>query len=149
VSLQDWVAQGWIQEHKTSPEEIRSLFALADRDLEDAQVANLSAEWRLIIAYNSALRSATAALAAAGYRPSAQASHHYYVIESLHFTIRAEAKLITQLDRFRKKRNISTYEQSGVVSDQEAAEMLALARELRVRVQQWLEKHHVKLLRSE
>jgi hypothetical protein len=146
VSLQDWVAQGWILEHESSPEEIRGLLAVADRDLANAQVPNLSAEWQLIIAYNSALRSATAALAASGFRPSTQGSHHYYVIESLHFTILAEAKLITQLDRFRKKRNLSAYEHSGAVSDQEASEMLVLAHELRVRVEQRIAKVHPNLL---
>jgi hypothetical protein len=116
VSLQSWVAQGWIQEHKTSPEEIASLLAVADRDLANAQIQTLAAEWRLIIAYNSALRTATAALAATGFRVSTQVSHHYYGIESLRFTIGLESKLITQFDRFRKKRNLSAYEQSGAVS---------------------------------
>ena len=68
MSLQNWVAQGWIQEHKTSPQEIASLLAVADRDLANAQIETLAAEWRLIIAYNSALRTATAALAAAGFQ---------------------------------------------------------------------------------
>lgn len=146
MSLQNWVAQGWIQEHKTSPEEIATLLAVANRDLANAQVETLAAEWRLIIAYNSALRSATAALAAAGYRISTQVSHHYYGIESLGFTIGLEARLITQFDRFRKKRNLSAYEQTGAVSELEASEMIVLARDLRSRVQRWLEKHHPDLL---
>jgi hypothetical protein len=146
VSLQNWVAQGWIKEHKTSPQEIASLLAVADRDLANAQIETLAAEWRLIIAYNSALRAATAALAAAGFRVSTQVSHHYYGIESLGFTIGLEARLITQFDRFRKKRNLSAYEQSGAVSELEASEMSALARDLRSRVQEWLEKHHPDLL---
>jgi hypothetical protein len=146
VSLQNWLAQGWVQEHKTSPQEISALLAVADRDLANAQVPNLSAEWRLIIAYNSALRSATAALAAAGYRLSTQVSHHYYAIESLTLTVGVEPKLVRQLDRFRKKRNMSAYEQSGAVSELEAGEMLTLARELRAHVQSWLEKSHPSLL---
>lgn len=146
MSLQNWVAQGWIQEHKTSPQEIASLLAVADRDLANAQIETLAAEWRLIIAYNSALRTATAALAAAGFRVSTHVSHHYYGIESLRFTIGLESKLITRFDRFRKKRNLSAYEQSGAVSELEAAEMIILARDLRSRVQEWLKKHHADLL---
>jgi len=146
VSLQNWLAQGWIREHRTSPEEIASLLAVADRDLANAQIETLAAEWRLIIAYNSALRTATAALAAAGFRIYTQVSHHYYGIESLGFTIGLEARLITQFDRFRKKRNLSAYEQSGAVSEQEATEMTVLARDLRSRVQEWLTKNHPDLL---
>jgi hypothetical protein len=146
MSLRHWVAQGWIQEHKTSWEEIKSLLAIADRDLANAEIQTLAAEWRLIIAYNSALRTATAALAAAGFRISTQISHHYYGIESLRFTIGLEARVVTQFDRFRKKRNLSAYEQSGAVSELEASEMIVLARDLRSRVQKWLEKHHPDLL---
>lgn len=146
MSLQNWVAQGWIQEHKSSPEEVASLLSVADRDLTNAQIQTLAAEWRLIIAYNSALRTSTAALAAAGFRVSTQVSHHYYGIESLRFTIGLESKLITQFDRFRKKRNLSAYEQSGAVSELEASEMIVLARDLRSRVQEWLQKLHPDLL---
>ncbi len=41
------------------------------------------------IAYNAALQTATAALAAAGYRATRD-SHHYRVIQSLAFTIGAD-----------------------------------------------------------
>src|SRR5271154_691011 len=140
------MAQGWIREHKTSPGEIASLLAVSDRDLANAQIVALASEWPLIIAYNSALRTSTAALAAAGFRVSTQVSHHYYGIESLRFTIGLESRLITQFDRFRKKRNLSAYEQSGAVSELEASEMIALARHLRSRVQEWLQKHHPDLL---
>jgi hypothetical protein len=146
VSLQNWLAQGWIQKHKTSREEIRNLLAVADRDLANAQIAQLSAEWRLMIAYNGALQSANAAIAANGFRVSTKVSHHRYLIESLLFTIRAEPKLVNQLDRFRKKRNISAYEQSETVSDHEADAMIKLASEVRYLVQTWLAKHHAGLL---
>ncbi len=146
MSLQNWVAQGLIQKHKTSPEEIRSLLAVADRDLANARITQLSAEWRLMIAYNGALQSASAAMAAAGFRVSTKVSHHRYLIESLHFTIGAEVKLVNQLDRFRKKRNISAYEQSDTVSNQEASEMIDLARKVRKLVQAWLVEQYAELL---
>jgi len=76
---------------------------------------------------------ATAALAAAGYR-AARDAHHYRVIQSLAYAIGADARLITQFDGFRKKRNISDYERAGVVSDQEVKEMLILAENLRASV---------------
>jgi hypothetical protein len=118
---------------------------VADRDLRDCQISGLSSDWRLNIAYNAALQVATVALAAAGFR-AARDSHHYRVIQSLTFTIRAGADRIAQFELFRKKRNIGGYERAGSISEQEADEMAALARDLRQRVQDWLEAKHAELL---
>ena len=63
MSLKDWLNSGWLAEHKTSPEEIRNLLGVADRDLTDCRSVGLSADWRMNIAYNAALQAATAALA--------------------------------------------------------------------------------------
>jgi len=62
------------------------------------------------IAYNAGLQAATAALAAAGYRASRD-QHHYRIIPSLRETIGASAQLVATVDAFRKKRNITGYEQ--------------------------------------
>ena len=125
MSLQDWLNNSWLVEHKTSQQEIVDLLGVADRDLSDCKSDDLSADWRMNIAYNAALQTATAALATAGYR-AARDSHHYRVIHSLAYTIGADIKLIAQFNQFRKKRNIGGYERAGVVNDQEANEMVAL-----------------------
>ncbi len=146
MSLQDWLENGWLTEHRTSPREIAELLGIADRDLADCQAAELSPDWRLGIAYNAALQMATAALAAVGYR-AAREAHHYRVIQSLTLTIGAKSSLVRQLHQFRKKRNISDYERAGAVSDQEAKEMLALAKALRHSVERWLRRNHPGLLK--
>jgi len=145
MSLGDWLRNGWLVEHETSPQEIIELLRIADRDLRECQTAGLSPDWRLAMAYNSALGSATAALSAAGYR-AARDGHHYRIIQSLAHTIGAGKDVIARLDAFRKKRNISDYERSGAISAQEADEMFVLARMLRKSVGDWLEKSHPKLL---
>ena len=137
MSLQDWLSSGWVTEHQTSRREIADLLHLADRDLHDCRAAGLGPDWRLNIAYSAALQAATAALAASGHRASRE-SHHYRVIQSLAHTIKASGDLIARLDQFRKKRNIADYERAGVVSDQEAEEMIELAQRLRDDVEQWL-----------
>ena len=137
MSLRDWAGKGWLLEHKTSPDEISSLLDIVDRDIENSQVEALSADWRLNIAYNAALQAATAALAACGYR-AARKAHHYRVIQSLKLTVGSDPETVARLDRFRKKRNISDYERSGLVSDVEADEMLLLAKQLRHEVREWL-----------
>ena len=145
MSLDDWVKNGWLVAHKTSKREIADLLGVADRDLRDCQAQGLSADWKLNIAYNSALQSAKTALAAAGFR-AARDSHHYRVFQSLEYTIGADVKLIDQCDAFRKKRNQGNYEVAGAVSDKEAKEMLQLATQLRRSVEDWLRLKHRKLM---
>ena len=145
MSLKNWLANGWLVEHKTSPQEITGLLEVADRDLKDCQSPGLSSDWQLNIAYNAALQAAAAALSAAGYRASREA-HHYRVIQSLAHTIKAELNLVNQFDKFRKKRNISGYELSGTISQQEANEMKSLAKTIREDVENWLRKNHPKLI---
>lgn len=144
MSLDDWLKRGWLVEHKPSREEVADLFGVANRDLEDCQTPGLSSDWKLNIAHNAVLQVATAALAACGFRASRQA-HHYRVIQSLAYTIGADAELVARLDAFRKKRNIADYERAGVVSEQEAGEMIALAHELRRSVEAWVRREHAKL----
>ena len=147
MSLDDWLRNGWLVEHKTSPAEITELLAISDRDLTDCRVPGLSPEWRLNIAYNAALQAATAALAAIGYRASRE-SHHYRVIQSLALTLGADQSLVRQFDFFRKKRNVGGYERVGTVSDHEADEMIALAERIRQEVKDWLKTHRSELLQG-
>jgi hypothetical protein len=138
----------WLTEHHTSPEEIAELLEVVNRDLSQCQTPGLFPDWQLSIAYNAALQAATAALAAAGYRVARGASHHYLVIQSLSFTLGADAALVAQLDQFRKKRNILDYQRAGVASNQEANEMKALAQRLHRDVMDWLKAKHPQLLRT-
>jgi len=141
MSLEDWLRNGWLIEHKTSPAEIAELLAIVERDLADCRIQGLSPDWKLNIAYNAALQAATAVLAACGYRASKEA-HHYRVIQSLVLTIGADASLVRQFDSFRKKRNVGGYERAGTVSDQEANEMIALAERIRQEAKNWLNANH-------
>jgi hypothetical protein len=141
VSLNDWLKYGWLTEHKTTAEEISGLFEIIERDLADSQLKALSPDWKLNIAYNAALQAATAALAVCGFRASREA-HHYRVIQSLPHTIGASGSLVARLDLFRKKRNLGGYERAGLVSEQEAHEAMALARELAAEVRRWLSGKH-------
>ncbi len=144
MTLIDWLKNRWLTEHVTSHQEITELLEIVDRDLKDCQASELSSDWKLSIAYNAALQAATAALAAAGYRAGREA-HHYRIIQSLVHTIQAEASLINQFDKFRKKRNIGGYERAGATSDQEAGEMITLASKIRKDVEEWIRANHPSL----
>jgi hypothetical protein len=147
MSLSDWLKAQWLTQHRSSPQEIANLLAVADRDLQACTVQGLDDDWRLAIAYNAALQCASIALAACGYRPTRDA-HHHRVIQSLALTMDVPVKVVAQLDAFRKKRNVGDYEQAGLVSEREADEMIALAHQLRRQVEDWLRANHPELLAS-
>jgi hypothetical protein len=149
MSLRDWLINRWLDEHETNAEEIEKLLALADRDLHDAQATELSVDWRFNIACNAALQLAGAALAASGYRIVRSGPHHHRTIQSLLHTIGAADNTVRLLDRFRKKRNVAEYDAVGAISEQEAAEMLALARSLRKKIYDWLHQNHPTLVKGE
>jgi len=145
VSLQAWLANGWLTTHRTSRDEIRSLLAVADRDLRDASVESLSLDSRHTIAYNAALQLAQAALAACGYR-AAREGKHLRTITSLEFTLGVDAKSVRRLDAARKRRNRAEYDAAGLISEGEVEEISAVAEMLRERIEQWLRVEHPGLL---
>jgi len=146
MTLQDWLRHSSLVAHQTSRDEIAGLLAVARRDLADSQVEGLSLDASFNHAYNAVLQCALAALAAGGYRIARGVSHHHYAIQSLAYTIGCDAGVIAKLEKFRKKRNISDYEQAGTVSDQEAAAMVELARELTAKTETWLRKERPELV---
>ena len=106
MSLPEWEQNGWPTKHQTSKNEIDDLLQVVERDRADSAAENVSADWRMNIAYNAGLQAATAALAASGYRASRD-SHHYRVIQSLKETIGLDNSVIATFDAFRKKPNIT------------------------------------------
>lgn len=141
MSLADWQNNKLIETHRPSSREIANLLHICDRDLEKCQIIELGPDWRLSIAHNAALQAATAALAASGYRARKE-GQHYIVLQSLAFTIKTGSAIIKQLDKFRLKRNVSDYESAGLVTEQEAEEMIALAKQIRDDVEQWIRAKH-------
>lgn len=145
MTLNDWLANRWLTNHETSPQEIADLRAVVERDLKDANVDRLSADWRVGISYNAALQLAIMALAAAGYRTERQRPHER-AIQSLRFTVGIDQRTIDTLDAVRRMRNLGNYERAGTVSESEAQEVFDLAMDLRTRVTDWLRQEHPELL---
>jgi uncharacterized protein (UPF0332 family) len=147
MSLENWLNDKLIVRHRPSAGEIAELLHICDRDLETAEIIAVGPDWRLSIAHNAAVQAAKAALAAAGYRARKE-GQHYLVLQSLAFTIKTDPATIKQLDKFREKRNISDYERAGLVTEQEAEEMIGLAKQLRHDVEQWLRVHYPNLVKE-
>ena len=55
MSLENWLKAQWLVEHRTSPEEIADLLAIADRDIKSASSPGIDPDWKHNIAYSAAL----------------------------------------------------------------------------------------------
>ncbi len=110
----------------------------AGADLADAR-KDISPAWRFAIAYNAALRLATAALEGSGYRVSRD-QKHYRTIAALPLILGPGAEELSAfLDGCRAKRHDVTYETLSAVTDEEADELIEAVRELDRLVRRWLQ----------
>jgi len=148
MSLEKWVEYGWLKREATSPDEIQGLLSIVDRGLADSKVEAISVDLRFIAAFNSALTAATVALRAAGYRTSTQAGHHVKTIDSMELTIPEGRRFVQKLKVLSNKRNRSSYDVAGVVSDEDLRSVMKLGAELQRAVLQWLRKEHPELLKT-
>ena len=64
----------------------------------------------------------------------------------MELTIGESAAVVQHLDAFRKKRNVGSYDRAGMTSDQDAEEMLKLAKDIRRKVEIWLRENRPDLI---
>lgn len=146
MSLENWVQNNWLERQKADAPEIVRLLMLADSRLKDyrrAVAGKLSADVQLFLAYDAIRISATAALRAAGYRVVRGGSEHYRTIEALEFSIDPQRVLIPTLDALRRKRNLGSYDDFGLVSQGEADHCGKIAMRIRKEIEDWIRQHHV------
>ena len=148
MPLEKWAEYGWLKAESTSPQEIGDLLSIVKRDLADAEVEAISDDRRFEAAFSAARTTANIALRACGYRTTTQPGHHQKTIESLELTIQAEASLIQKLRVLSRKRNATSYDSAGNISQQELDEVIHVAHQLQRSVLLWLGNHHAELLIS-
>jgi len=147
MSLEEWLRSGYLTEHQATVAEIQKLLGLVDRELSDAAVAGLSDDGRFMHAYDAAFQLCTIALHVSGYKVGKGKGHHAYAINSLEYALgRHQADNKNYLSTCSTKRNHSLYDRAGVVSAQDAQDLLDTARQLRVEVLSWLRTNHADLL---
>ncbi|HWZ50250.1 MAG TPA: hypothetical protein VNW54_02185 [Granulicella sp.] len=147
MSLEKWAEYGWLKAEPSSPEEIRDLFGIVTRALNDAKVEAISDDLRFQATFSAALTAANIALRASGYRTRVQTGHHQKIVESLELTVKADPKLIQKLKVFSKKRNATSYDAAGSVSEQDLEQAIKVADELQRAVTAWLRELHPELMR--
>ena len=139
------LAERRVEPHATSKQELDDLRRAVERNLRDAAIAQLSTDNRFALAYEGALLLAKMAVGCAGYRVKGQAAHQT-TFGALKLAVGPGiAKTASYLDRCRRKRNELSYDSAGVVSDTEAAELLAEARSLQSTIEQWVAQNHPQL----
>ena len=146
MSLSDWQRRGWLTPHTTSAREIGDLLALVQRDLHDSRAPGVSADWRFNIAYNAALQSAKATLAAGGCRTARGIDAHSRTLDSLALTASVPASTVRRLQAYRKRRNSTEYDHAGVTSDAEVDEVHDAAVVVRDAVVEWIRATRPELL---
>jgi hypothetical protein len=148
MSLQSWANNRWLRPHRTSPQEIKDLLAMVERDLADAQ-GEISPDWRFGIAYNAALKLCTILVYASGYRPEKTLQHHR-TIQALSLILGANRGAdVDYLDTCRGKRNTVEYDHAGGVTDNNVDELIEFTKELRGAVMEWLRQNHPNLVPPE
>jgi hypothetical protein len=148
MSFAKWVESGRIKAEATSHQEIRALLDIVARDLEDAKVEAISDDRRFDAAFSAARTAANVALRASGFRISMQLGHHQKTIDSLELTIGADVRLIQKMRVFAKKRNTTSYDSSGNISEADLEEVIRVAVDLQREVFAWLHKNHSALMRG-
>jgi len=146
MSLERYVENAWLRREPTSPQEITDKLGIVARSMSDASVESISEDLRFYTTFNAVLALANTALRASGYRTTNQPGHHTRTLETLEYTIGADAKLIRKLLAFSNKRNVASYDSAGSISNQELKDILTTTEELRYTTESWLRTTHPELL---
>lgn len=126
--------------------QIGRLLAAAQRNIQDAQLAALSAENRFDAAYKAIMQFSMAALHAHGFRTlTSKPGHHQTAIQTLALTVNLPTNQVIVLDALRKQRNLADYS-GDVVPESAVTACLDSAQALQAHVVAWLTRHKPELI---
>lgn len=135
-----------LEEVRTNRKQVADMISAARINLDNAQLAGLSAENRFDIAYKTIMQCALVALLAHGLRPLAsRVGHHRTAIQSLTQTIGASNQQVELLNALRRQRNRVNYAGS-LVSDSTSAECRQAAAQLLKQLTAWLQANRKDLV---
>lgn len=142
MGLQQLLDEGRLERRHTSKDEIQSLLMVAERNLGDAMVEQLSVDGRFNCAYEAVLLFSTIPIRCAGFRTRGE-GHHSTIFDSLSEIMGEETQPHTRyFQTCRKIRNLSSYSRSGIVSLREVKELINKCQEFRMTVNDWLQKNY-------
>lgn len=127
MSFDELIAKRVIEPVSVEPAEIASLLEVARRDIATAEtLLSTDYDWAFAVAYNAILQSSVAYMAHCGFRPSTR-NKHYNTFRFMSEALADEGDLVSRLQRFRKKRNLTVYESVGAVGDAEVRDIIRFA----------------------
>jgi len=147
MSYNDLLAAKAIRSHGLPPNGLRGaaleMLSLVERHLADSEADVISCDARHNLAYAAARVAAEVVMFTEGFRPDRGAGSHAVVFAFLREVEggrwRTEA---VYFDRARKKRNLSEYEKTGLVTELEADELREQARTFSDQVREWVRQRH-------
>ena len=145
MSWQNLLANGSVNTHTTSRQEIENLRELVNRDLKDAEIDGLSDDRRFATAYNAVLQLSKMAIACSGYRVSSnKVGHHRTTFEAVKNAIGSVdvRNLSDYFDTCRRKRNLIDYDATEVASETEANELVKKGREFQIIIEDWISDNY-------
>jgi hypothetical protein len=146
MTLENLLAIHRLQPFEASSSGVQRLLASAQRNLDDARLAALSADNRFDAAYKTIMQCAMIGLWAKGYRTvTSQPGHHQTALQALPKTMNVNNDKVIIFDTLRKQRNLNDYE-GAPVTDAAVAECLAQAEALLSHTRKWLKTHRPELL---
>jgi hypothetical protein len=127
MSFDDLLEKRVVERVGVTPREIGGLLAVARRDISTAEhLVSHDLDWAFVVAYNSILQLSIAYMAWLGFRPRAEGKH-YNTFQFMEEALPDDRTMIKRLQRFRRKRNVTIYEQPGLVSEKEARDVVEFA----------------------
>lgn len=132
---------GRIRRERVSKAEVRRALELAERDLAVARsMMSQARDWAFAIGYNAALQASRALMFSQGFRPASVHAHRN-TLAFMQLALGTKHKsLVTYLDRARRKRHRAVYDQAGLITEKEAANLLGRAEEFVALVQRRLQR---------
>lgn len=128
MPYQKLLKKGKIKIHQATPEEIKHILGIADRDLGFAKKAMAyNWDWAFTIAYNAALSASRAYMFKVGYRPSSTESHKTVWSFMLLALSEEHHDRIHFFNRMRVKRNKNLYDHAGLISETEGRQIIRSA----------------------
>jgi uncharacterized protein (UPF0332 family) len=130
MSIDRMVGEGRIHTFQATPEEIARVMGIARRDLAGAEkIIDQSLDLSYSIAYNAVLQACRAYMFHRGYR-AASAEVHKATFEFMQLAADEPMRTtIDYFDRVRKKRHRVMYDEVGLVTEKEAQQLVAKAKE--------------------
>ncbi len=142
MSWQQLQNAGRVRPHTTSKKELDDLRAIVERDLQDADLEELSDDRRFATAYNAALQTSKMVIACAGFRVAGR-GHHQATFEAIELAIGPPAATYSAfLDMCRRKRNMVDYDMSGVATEAEVEQLINETKAFLALAETWISQHY-------